>query len=605
MKKHLLILFAALLSLAASAQDKVEIDGIWYYLYSESLQAKVTSGGSYTGSIAIPATVTYNGLYYSVTSIGNYAFSDCSSLTSIVIPASVTSIEEYAFCDCSSLTAITCKATTPPTTGGSTTFNNVGNPIPVYVPAVSVEAYKDAYPWSEFSNIRAIPSNAIAFGICGDNLTWRLTDYYELVIEGTGEMYNGSSWEGYEEIVKTITIREGVTSIGDMCFWNFSNLTVLTIPSSLEKIGGNPVYGCTKLYTILFSSGNPVYGNYEGNIVEKNSGTVVIGCRHVPAHSDVTKIGDFAYCGRGLSSIVIPKNITSIGYAAFSENEDMTSVTIPESVTSIGDHAFANCQKLTSVNIPEGVTKIGDWTFLQCYSLTSITIPSSVVELGNLAFGLCDNVAAITCKATTPPAAGNSFQRINSSIPVYVPAGSVEAYKTANDWKEFNNIVPISLDKCATPIISYMDGKFSLTCETEGAEVITHATIEGEDTFHGLEFEFTPTLTFTAYAIKGGFEDSDEVTLTLCWVPCTEEHENEEDGILTIPAKPVLISTQGGIITVSGLAAGTEVAAYSTGGTQLAVTTATDGTAILTTNLTTGDIAIVKIGERTVKVVMR
>ncbi|MBE6291789.1 MAG: leucine-rich repeat domain-containing protein [Bacteroidales bacterium] len=108
MKKHLLLLFAALLPLVASA-EKVEIDGIWYNLVSKAKQAEVTSSGGtkYSGSITIPATVTYDGVAYSVTSIGERAFSNCRSLTAITLPESVTSIGEWAFYYCSSLTAIT------------------------------------------------------------------------------------------------------------------------------------------------------------------------------------------------------------------------------------------------------------------------------------------------------------------------------------------------------------------------------------------------------------------------------------------------------------------------------------------------------------------
>ena len=119
------------------------------------------------------------------------------------------------------------------------------------------------------------------------------------------------------------------------------------------------------------------------------------------------------------------------------------------------------------------------------------------------------------------------------------------------------------------------------------------------------DFEFIPTHTFTAYATKENYEDSDVATLTLCWIPCTEEHESEEDGILNIPAKPVLISTQGEVITVSGLAAGTAVAAYSTAGTQLATATATDGIVTLTTNLEAGSIAIVKMGDYSIRVAIK
>ena len=113
-KKVLVAFFAALLPLVASAQTKVEIDGIWYNLITEAKTAEVTFKGDYSysyyeyfGSITIPATVTYDGVAYSVTSIGQDAFNRCNSLTSITIPESVTSIGDDAFCGCSSLTSIT------------------------------------------------------------------------------------------------------------------------------------------------------------------------------------------------------------------------------------------------------------------------------------------------------------------------------------------------------------------------------------------------------------------------------------------------------------------------------------------------------------------
>ena len=111
-KKVLVALFAILLPLVASA-EKVEIDGIWYNLVSKAKQAEVTFKGDsynsykeYSGSITIPATVTYDGVAYSVTSIGEAAFYGCS-LTAITIPEGVTSIGDEAFCICESLTSIT------------------------------------------------------------------------------------------------------------------------------------------------------------------------------------------------------------------------------------------------------------------------------------------------------------------------------------------------------------------------------------------------------------------------------------------------------------------------------------------------------------------
>jgi hypothetical protein len=162
------------------------------------------------------------------------------------------------------------------------------------------------------------------------------------------------------------------------------------------------------------------------------------------------------------------------------------------------------------------------------------------------------------------------------------------------------------LGKCATPTISYKDGEIVLTCSTEGAIVKSEIKESASGEFEDMRISLIPTYTITAYATKEQYEDSDVATVTLCWIACTEEHEDEEDaGIITIPAKPVLISTQGGTITLSGLAEGTEVAVVTTGGTAAATATATDGTATLTTNLEAGSIAIVKIGNYSIKVAIK
>ena len=163
MKKHLLLLFAALLPLVASA-EKVEINGIWYNLVSKAKQAEVTYKGDsydsyydeYSGSINIPATVTYDGVAYSVTSIGESAFEDCSSLTAITLPASVTSIGGIAFNGCESLTDVYCNAEEiPHTSTNAFSGSNIENAT-LHVPASAMDEYKNTAPWSSFGTIKAI-----------------------------------------------------------------------------------------------------------------------------------------------------------------------------------------------------------------------------------------------------------------------------------------------------------------------------------------------------------------------------------------------------------------------------------------------------------------
>ena len=119
--------------------------------------------------------------------------------------------------------------------------------------------------------------------------------------------------------------------------------------------------------------------------------------------------------------------------------EEVTKAIIPSSynglpVTSIGEGAFHGCPRLTRVNIPDGVVNIEDFAFMDCSNLTSVTIPDSVICIGEGALYGCTRLTRITIKATTPPYLGGSAFGNTNNCPIYVPAQSVEAYKTATNW---------------------------------------------------------------------------------------------------------------------------------------------------------------------------
>ena len=115
---------------------------------------------------------------------------------------------------------------------------------------------------------------------------------------------------------------------------------------------------------------------------------------------------------------------------------DITSITIPSGTTTIGDYAFNGCSSLTSVTIPNGVTSIDNSTFQNCTGLTSITIPNSVTSIGNSAFFTCSSLTSVTVEATTPPSLTNvnAFNNTNANLVIFVPAESVETYKTTGNW---------------------------------------------------------------------------------------------------------------------------------------------------------------------------
>lgn len=155
----------------------------------------------------------------------------------------------------------------------------------------------------------------------------------------------------------------------------------------------------------------------------------------------VTRIGDCAFYNcTSLTSVTIPNSVISFGDCAFYNCTSLTSVTIPNSVTSIGNQAFEKCSSLTSITLPDSLTSIGDRVFYNCTSLTSVEIPNSVTSIGELVFGQCSSLESVTVLATTPPTlGGNAFYSTHSSLKIYVPSASVNAYKAATNWDSYSS----------------------------------------------------------------------------------------------------------------------------------------------------------------------
>ena len=114
-------------------------------------------------------------------------------------------------------------------------------------------------------------------------------------------------------------------------------------------------------------------------------------------------------------------------------------ITFDGELTTIGEKAFSDCYRLTSVTIPDSVTTIGEYAFYYCDSLTSVTIGDSVTTIGNYAFQNCSSLTSVYCKATTPPTLDGSsvFDDNAAGRKIYVPAESVEEYKSAKNWSDY------------------------------------------------------------------------------------------------------------------------------------------------------------------------
>ena len=637
------------------------IDGI-YYIFSGTEAMVIKGSLKYSGHVTIPKTVNYSGTTYSVTSIGQSAFSGCSNLTSVTIPNSVTSIGGGAFGECSGLTSVTipnsvtsigdyafqlCSGLTSVIIGSSVT--SIGNDAFKYCSGLSSVHIADIGAWCKikfatyYSNplyyahhlyLNAdeikdlvIPNSVTSIGTA---TFYECTSLTSVTIGNSVKSINGRAFYNCTSLT-SVTIGNNVTSIGREAFDGCSGLTSLTIGNSVTSIGGSAFAGCSGLTSVTIpnsvtSIGDQAFWGCSGLT------SVIIG-------SSVTSISDGAFGGcSGLTSVTIGNSVTSIGWSAFYKCNGLTSVTIPNSVTSIAEKAFFGCSGLTSVTIPNSVASIGDQAFSGCSSLTSMIIPNSVTSIGNSAFYNCSGLTSFTIGSgitmipgnllynctnlkdlycyieEVPTTASNAFEKANQeNATLHVPDAALNDYKMIAPWSQFGKIVALNggggggttPQKCATPTISYNAGRLTYSSTTD--DVTFHSTITDTDitAYSTSEIDLTVTYNISVYATKAGYETSDVATATLCWIDKEPQTEGITNGVAQLSATPVLIQSNGGILTIQGADDGTQVSIYNTAGQMAGSAVSSNGHATVFTNLESGTIAIVKIGSKSVKVVIK
>ena len=465
--------------------------------------------------------------------------------------------------------------------------------------------------------------------------------------QATVKAKSSGEYSGKVVIPETVEFKRtahSVTSIGESAFERCPDLTSVTIPNSVTSIGLAAFMYCSRLTRVHISdiaawcnidfkggfSSNPLYyahhlylnGEEVKDLVIPNSVTSIgedafFGCSgltSVTIGNSVEIIGSSAFSGcSGLTSVTIPNSVTSIGSAAFWGCSGLTSVTIPNSVLSIGDDAFQECSGLTSVTIPNSVTSIGDYAFSGCSGLTSVTIGNSVTSIGESAFANCPELLDVYCYAENVPSTeSDAFEgSYPEYITLHVPDASIDSYKATAPWSVFVNIVGLSgeepeqpevpeVEKCATPVVTYAEGKLSFSCDTDGANYVTKLVAEDAKEYYDAEIVLSATYNIEVFATKANCENSDTVSVALVWVENGEV--NEETGVISVPAAPVLVQGNGGILTVSGVVQNTEVVVYTIDGIEVDRAVASDGTATIYTGLQSGTIVVVKFGNKSVKV---
>ena len=400
---------------------------------SYKITNSVTSIGNYAfngcsslTSVTIPNSVTEIGgsafvdcaslksitMPNSVTSIGDMAFYKCSSLTSITIPDSVTSIDRYAFCGCTSLASVT---------------------IPDSVTIIESWAFKDC-------------TSLTAINVASENRNY---------VSVNGVLYNKNKTtiECYPagKKDKNYKILDGVTSIDRFAFSGCTNVTSITIPVSVTSIDKYAFSGCLSVKSITMSN-------------------------------SVTEIGSYAFSGcSSLTSITIPDGATSIGNWAFKDCTSLASVTIPSSVAEIGGYVFENCISLTEIKVAstnsnfasvdgilynkdkttikcypagkknesytinDGVMYIGSEAFEYCVNLKSVIIPNSVKSIEAYAFIGCANLRSVTIPDSVTQIDREAFENCQNLMSVTIPSSVEYIYTLAfgyyydNGYKKMDN----------------------------------------------------------------------------------------------------------------------------------------------------------------------
>lgn len=529
----------------------------------------------------------------SVTDIGNSAFSGCTTLKAITIPNSVTNIGNEAFMECDAMTEAVIGDGV--TSIGQKAFYGCNHLATATLgSALRTIGFQAFALCAELESI-VIPDEVRTLGQRGDT-------YYEgenfmnctslksvtfgknVTSMGTGTFMGCTS-------LSNVTIKEGCTLISNACFKDCVSLETIDIPESVTSVGNNAFSDCTSMTTATVGDG-------------------------------VFSIGASAFEGcTNLAEVTLGANVRTIGYRAFKDCKALKEIVLPDYVTTLGQRGtyyyegenFMNCTSLRKVTLGKRISAMGTNVFSGCTGLLQVIIKDGLSVIGENCFNGCTNIQTITSYCEDLPAtASNAFPTaLYGKTGLYVPEASYNLYKETAPWSNFLTIATIEggvplpdVEKCAEPEIFYENGQLRMTSATEGATFVTEITDTDIKTYTTDVIDLTVTYIINVYATKEGLDNSDIVTGTLCWIDAMPSANSAVD-VTEVEATPVFIRNRGSVLSVSGAAEGTDIAVYNLSGQLMGTAVSQGAVTSVSTSLLVGQTAVVRIGERSVKVQLR
>ena len=496
------ISFLALALIPYKASASIEQDGLIYEIENGSaIVTSVVDKSIYT--CGIKSFVEDGGTQYPVTSIGKNAFYNCDKLNTVTLPSSLVYIGEWAFFGCTALEQISLEHTSV-TEIGKYAFSLCSNLTSIGLPKTLEIIGRSAFSSSGLIEI-TIPEAVTSIGnsafsdceslaeIKSNNSTFTAPNNCNALIKGNTLVVG---------CMNTKNIPNSVTVIGDNAFYGCSRLRVVDfLPNNITSIGEWAFFGCERLNRIILPEGLTVLGAYAFSLCSD--------LKQIDLPESLTNIGKSCFSSSGISSLVIKKNVKSIGESAFASCKNLNSIEvldsddskydsrencnaiiqkstnilvvgcnkskIPTGVTEIGSNAFYGSQ-IETVDIPNTVSVVGEWAFFSCDKLTNVNLPNGLKYIDKYAFSMCSNLGKICFPATLLDIGTNAFSSSRNLMDVWafmqnpigiqedafetsvfnnailhVPTGTISSYQNSIGWAKFVNMTEFEPSAIASP----------------------------------------------------------------------------------------------------------------------------------------------------------